>query len=105
VEVSEVRNIEEVRAVIEGFQLQPTPMRVVVLENPTVTKVGLIHLPNTQQELISTDGFIIAVGEGVSLCKPGDRVYFGRYSGATAQIGDKGFRIMNEEDLLGVWKQ
>jgi len=94
--------------------LQPLADRVVVktLEAKEVTKGGIV-LPDTVKEK-PQEGKVVAVGKGKVLdnghvhpleVKVGDRVLYGKYSGAeiTTSEGEE-LLIMKEEDILAIVK-
>ena len=71
---------------------------------------GGIIIPDTAQEK-PAEGEIVAVGPGarddrgtvVPLhVKPGDRILFGKWSGAEIKLDGKDLLIMAETDILGV---
>ena len=47
-------------------------------------------------------GEIVAVGNGVTRVKVGDRVLFGKYSGSTVKVDGDELLVMREEDIMGV---
>ena len=95
---------------IDKFPIIPLYTNLVVKEHKA-EMVGLIHVPESSQEseAATFEGHVIAVGAEVRACKVGDHVYFARYSGAyIPRLGDleqKKFRLMPEEDLLGLVKE
>ena len=89
---------------ISNFPLVPYPERVYVIEEEAV-KVGSLYVPKSARkdgEMQTNTGYVVAIGEGVDFCSPGDRVFYGRYSGA--YVMDMKYRVMNEKDLLGRYK-
>ncbi len=90
---------------------RPLHDRVVVkrLEGEEKTKGGII-IPDTAKEK-PQEGKVIAVGPGtrdesgklVALdVKAGDRVLFGKWSGAEVKIDGEDLLIMKESDILGI---
>jgi len=72
---------------------------------------GGIIIPDTAKEK-PQQGEVVAAGEGKILkdgtrqpldVKPGDRVLFGKYSGAEVKIDGEEFLIMREDEILGVF--
>ena len=89
---------------IADFPLVPYPERVYIIEEEVV-RAGSLYVPKTARkdgEMQTNRGYVVAVGEGVEFCQPGDRVFYGRYSGA--YVMDAKYRVMNEKDLLGRYK-
>ena len=90
---------------------RPLHDRVVVkrLEGEEKTKGGII-IPDTAKEK-PQEGEVIAVGPGARDetgkvqpldVKPGDRILFGKWSGAEVKLDGKDLLIMKESDILGV---
>ena len=93
------------------MKFRPLHDRVVVrrLEGEEKTKGGII-IPDTAKEK-PQEGEIVAVGPGardesgklvVLEVKAGDRVLFGKWSGAEVKIDGEDLLIMKESDILGV---
>ena len=91
--------------------LKPLGDRIVVraLEPQDKTKSGII-LPDTAKEK-PQEGKVIAVGTGRLLddgsvkaleVKNGDRVLYGKYSGAEVALEGEDYLILREEDVLAV---
>lgn len=94
----------DIESEIKNFQLIPYPERIYVIEDNVVKSHGL-YVPETSRrngEMQTNQGYVIAVGEGCVFVKPGDRVFYGQYSGAW--IMKQKYRVMNEKDLLGRYK-
>ena len=88
------------------FPLIAYGSRVFVIESKLTGKTaGGLYLPDSQREIIATDGIVVAIGDDVTFCTIGDRIYYARYSGATCTIDNLDYRIMNEEDILGKWRK
>jgi len=86
---------------VEDFDLKPFMGRVIVKE-AIIESAGLITLPKESQELASNEGLVIAVGQGVTFCSVGDSIYYAKYSGFIIERQGNAYRIMNEEDILGL---
>ena len=95
------------------MKFRPLHDRVVVrrIEEEEKTAGGII-IPDTAKEK-PMQGEVIAVGPGlrdesgklVSLdVKAGDRVLFGKWSGAEVKIDGEELAIMKESDLFGIMK-
>jgi chaperonin GroES len=93
------------------MKFRPLHDRVVVrrIEEDERTKGGII-IPDTAKEK-PQEGEIVAVGPGAHDdqgrlqaldVKPGDRVLFGKWSGAEVKIDGEELLIMKESDILGV---
>ncbi len=88
---------------------KPLGDRVLIkpLEAQEVTKSGII-IPDSAKEERS-EGKVIATGSGIVKgkkyefsVKVGDKVLYGKYSGEEVKIDGKEFKIVKEEDILGV---
>jgi chaperonin GroES len=93
------------------MKFRPLHDRVVVkrIDAEEKTKGGII-IPDTAKEK-PQEGEVVAVGPGardeagklVPLdLKPGDRVLFGKWSGAEVKIDGEDLLIMKESDIMGV---
>jgi co-chaperonin GroES (HSP10) len=89
---------------IDTFYLVPFGYRLCVKEMK-VDSYGGIYVPDDSKEMRTNEGHIIAVGASVTTCNVGDRVLYGQFSGAWIGRGNQKYRIMNEDDLLGIVKQ
>lgn len=89
-----------------------TPLGERVLVLPTSaeekTKAG-IYIPDTAKEA-PVEGEVVAIGTGkiaggkthTFSIKKGDRVLFGKYAGDEVKIEGKEYKIMKEEEILGI---
>ncbi|MBL7155661.1 MAG: co-chaperone GroES [Candidatus Omnitrophica bacterium] len=95
------------------MKVQPLGDRILVevLEAKEKTKGGIV-LPDTAKEK-PQEAKVIAVGKGkiaddgkvVPLeLKEGDKILFGKYSGAEITVDDKEYLILKEEDVLAIIK-
>jgi chaperonin GroES len=93
------------------MKIRPLQDRVIVkrLEEEEKTKGGII-IPDTAKEK-PQEGKVIAVGKGKVTedgklipmdVKIGDKILFGKYSGAEIKIAGEEHLIMREEDILGI---
>ena len=91
--------------------LKPLQDRVLIkrLEEENKT-VGGIIIPDTHKEK-PAQGEVVAVGTGYRLengtsraleVKKGDKVLFGKYSGAEVKVDGNTYIIMKEDEILGV---
>ena len=94
-----------------AVKIRPLHDRVIVkrIEEEEKTKGGII-IPDTAKEK-PQEGRVIAVGSGkrgedgklvpVDV-KEGDKILFGKYSGAEIKLNGEEHLIMREEDILGI---
>jgi chaperonin GroES len=93
------------------MELRPLHDRVVIkrLEEGE-TKRGGIIIPDTAKEK-PQQGSVIAVGNGKLLengermppeVAAGDRILFGKYSGAEVKLDGEEYLILKEDEILGV---
>jgi chaperonin GroES len=91
--------------------MRPLHDRVLVkrLEDGEQTQGGII-IPDTAKEK-PQQGEVKAVGSGRLLengervapdVKPGDRILFGKYSGADVKLEGEEYMILREDEILGV---
>ena len=91
--------------------LRPLQDRILVkrIEEKETAKGGII-IPDTAKEK-PQEGEVIAVGHGkkteegkvIALdVKAGDRILFGKYSGAEIKLDNQEYLILREEEVLGV---
>ena len=93
------------------MDLRPLHDRVMVKRlDEGEQKVGGIIVPDTakekpQQALVQAvgNGKLLETGKRVSLdVKAGDRILFGKYSGAEIKIAGEEYLILKEDEILGV---
>jgi len=93
------------------MKIRPLHDRILVerLEEKEAKKGGII-IPDTAKEK-PQEARVIAVGNGkvtdegkkIPLdVKAGDKILFGKYSGAEVKIDDKEYLILREEDVLAI---
>jgi len=82
------------------------------VEEQETAKGGII-IPDTAKEK-SQEGEVIAVGTGKRLedgtvvpleVKTGDRILFGKYSGAEIRLDVQDYIILREDEILGILTQ
>ncbi len=93
------------------MELRPLHDRVVIKRlGEGETKRGSIIIPDTAKEK-PQQGEVKAVGSGKLLetgermapeVKAGDRILFGKYSGAEVKLGGEEYLILKEDEILGV---
>ena len=93
-----------------ALKVRPLHDRVIVkrIEEEEKTKGGII-IPDTAKEK-PQEGRVVAVGRGkredgklIPLdVKAGDKILFGKYSGAEIKLNGEEHLIMREEDILGI---
>ena len=92
-------------------KIRPVGDRVVVrpAQREEVTKSGIV-IPDTAKEK-SQEGEVIAAGTGKRLedgtvvpleVKTGDRILFGKYSGAEIKLEGQDYIILREDEILGI---
>ena len=96
------------------MQLQPLADRLVVkpLDAETVSKSGIV-IPDTAKEK-PQEGEVISVGPGrwdedgekrlPLQVKVGDRVLFGKYAGDEFKLEGVEYKIIREDEVLGILK-
>src|SRR5260370_12738150 len=93
------------------MKVRPLHDRLMVerLEEKEVKKGGII-IPDTAKEK-PQEGKVVAVGNGkvseegkrIALdVKAGDKILFGKYSGAEVKLDDNEYLIIREEDVLAI---
>ena len=93
------------------MEVRPLHDRVFVkrLENEE-DKVGSIFVPDSAKEkpqqakVVSVgSGRLLETGERAALTvQPGDRILFGKYSGAEVKVDGQEFLILREDEILAV---
>jgi chaperonin GroES len=93
------------------MELRPLQDRILIRRvEPEANTRGGIIIPDTAQEK-PMEGDVIAVGPGARDAegrltppdvKAGDRVLFGKWSGAEVKLDGDDLIIMNESDIMGV---
>jgi chaperonin GroES len=94
-----------------NVKLKPLNDRVIVTPLAADEKTaGGVILPDTAKEK-PNKGKVVAAGPGRTLddgkrvalaVKTGDVVWYGKYSGTEVKVGGEEFKILREEDILGV---
>ena len=93
------------------MNLRPLHDRILIkrIEEKETVKGGII-IPDTAKEK-PQEGEVVAVGHGkktdegkvIALdVKAGDRILFGKYSGAEIKLEGQEFLILREEEVLGI---
>jgi chaperonin GroES len=93
------------------MNIRPLHDRVVIKRiDETESVRGGIIIPDSAKEK-PQEGEVVAVGSGKILdngsrvdlvVKPGDKILFGKYSGAEVKIGGEDYIIFREEEILGI---
>jgi len=90
--------------------IQPIPGKVVIERDPPEEKVGLLVVPDTARENHNI-GTVVAVNRDVwweqgtayqPVCKVGDRVLIGKYSGVEIRYDGKDLLVMNQREILAL---
>jgi len=93
------------------MEIRPLHDRVFVKRlEESESKVGSIVIPDSakekpqQADVISVGiGKLLESGERASMdVKAGDRILFGKYSGAEIKVGGEEYLILREDEILGV---
>jgi chaperonin GroES len=96
------------------MSLRPLHDRVLIkrVEEQETRKGGII-IPDTAKEK-SQEGEVVACGPGKMLedgtvvpleLKEGDRILFGKYSGAEIRIAEQDYLILREDEIIGILTQ
>ena len=91
--------------------IRPLHDRVLIkrIDEQETVKGGII-VPDTAKEK-SQEGEVVAFGAGRTLengsilpleVKEGDRILFGKYSGAEVRIADRDYLILREDEIIGI---
>jgi len=94
------------------MSIRPLHDRVLIkrIEEQETVRGGII-IPDTAKEK-SQEGEVVAVGAGKILengsvqpleLKEGDRILFGKYSGAEVKIAEQDYLILREDEVIGVF--
>jgi chaperonin GroES len=93
------------------MEIRPLHDRVIVKRlEESESKVGSIIIPDSAQEK-PQQADVISVGSGKRLesgerasmdVKAGDRILFGKYSGAEIKVLGEEYLILREDEILGV---
>jgi len=95
-----------------AIKVRPLHDRIIVqrLEEEEQQQVGGIIIPDTAKEK-PQQGKVVAVGKGKVKedggilpmdVKDGDTILFGKYSGQEIKLDGEEYRIMREDEVLGV---
>jgi len=83
-----------------------TPLGIQVLVEPdqaeAVTNGGIIVPEAVKEKERPNRGTVVAVGEQVSIIKPGDRILYGKFSGIELVTEEKKLLIMKQQDVFGI---
>lgn len=94
--------------------IRPLHDRVLIkrIEEQETVKGGII-IPDTAKEK-SQEGEVVAVGTGKTLengsvtpleVKEGDRILFGKYSGAEIKLEAQDYLILREDEIIGIFSK
>lgn len=94
---------------------KPAGHRVLVKPDEPPDKIGSVFVPvwvkeNKAFEIVQ--GEIVDIGEtawkafddGKPWAKVGDRVMFAKYGGSIIEENDVKYRILNDEDIICIWR-
>lgn len=85
------------------LDIKPLFSRIIAKRVET-EKIGSIYVPETATSMKATEGEVLEIGSEVESLKVGDKIYWGKYSGAEIERNGNKYVIMNEEDVLGIIK-
>ena len=96
------------------MSLRPLHDHVLIrrIEEQETVKGGII-IPDTAKEK-SQEGEVVAFGPGKTIengsilplqVKEGDRILFGKYSGAEVRLADQDYLILREDEIVGILTQ
>jgi chaperonin GroES len=95
------------------MEIRPLHDRVIVKRlEESESKVGSIIIPDSAKEK-PQQADVISVGSGKRLesgerapmdVKAGDRILFGKYSGAEIKVAGEEYLILREDEILGVFE-
>ena len=85
------------------MKFKPMNDRVLVLPEAKETKAGGIYLPDQAQKG-SSIGKVAAKGPEAGRVAVGDQVALPAFGGAELKIDGKDYRLIREEEILGVLK-
>lgn len=93
------------------MKIRPLHDRVIIRRTDEVeSKVGSIIIPDSAKEK-PQQGEVIAVGSGALLqtgertaveVQPGNRILFGKYSGAEVKLDGEEYLILREDEILAI---
>ena len=83
------------------MKFEPMNDRVLVLPEAKETKAGELYLPEQSQKS-SSIGKVVAKGPEADQVAVGDRVALPAFGGAELKIDGKDYRLIREEEILGV---
>jgi len=96
------------------MQFDPLNDRVAIRRlDPAAKTKGGVLLPDNAQD-VPVEGEVLTVGPGrrddagrlvPMTVKPGDRVLFGKWSGAEVKLGGQDLLVMPESDILGICRK
>ncbi len=95
---------------LKNLKIRPIQDRIIVCREEIQEKSGDVYLPDEAKEK-PAEGIVIAVGPGRFLAngefvptsvKVGERVLFGKYSGAEVRVGLVDLTVLREEDIFFV---
>lgn len=86
------------------MSFEPLGARVVlkVAEAKTETASGLVLAPDAVEQ--PQDGAVVAHGPDCKAVRVGDRVLYPKYSGTEVTIDGEAVLVLNEDELMGVWR-
>jgi len=84
------------------MKIRPLSDRIIVRpEAPKDKTQGGLIIPDTAKDKPQR-GIIIAAGGDVKVCKEGDEIIYGKYSGTEIEIDGTPYLIMRESDAFAI---
>lgn len=83
--------------------IKPTIKRVLVLPEKKEQSNSGILLVN--EEKSGTIGRVVDIGDEVTLVKINDKVIFGKFTGDNVEFEGEEYKIIKEEELLGIFEE
>ena len=97
---------------------EPAGFRIIVRPDDPPDKIGSLYVPNSvkaSRAVENVKGTIVSIGnkawnafdDGEPWAKVGDRICFAKYGGFIIEdeITKEQFRIINDEDIIAIWKE
>ena len=87
--------------------IEPLLDRIIVKRHEYVSKGGIILTDGAVDEMKPSQGEVIAVGPDVNVgesrvCKPGDKIVWGKYAGFEIVKGGVTYTMMSHDDPVGI---
>lgn len=93
----------------------PTGFRILIALAKVSDKVGSLYIPDSRkadEDVASILGVVVSMGpdcymdesrfSGGPYCKPGDTIMMAAYTGRRIKIGDREYRLINDDSVIAV---